>query len=386
MTKKKKIGIITYWESYDNYGQQLQCWALQQYLRSLGHDVFLIRQYICPPAKKNGFKRLKQFLKDVLADILYFTNIAYCHTASEYFSFCLDKEACRRQFPKFRKVNLKMSRVYDTPDKLKKNPPRADIYITGSDQVWNFSMPEESLRNFFLQFGDDNIKRISYAASVGHADFPNEYKETIRKYLTKFSAISVREKMSVNTITKLGYSVEHVLDPTMLLKPENYMQLIKNEIKDESIYIYSMNYASKDDIPFEEIKQYAKEERLPIIVTPGSGYLPTKELFDGVEYSYATISQWIQHIATSKLVVTASFHGVVFAILFHRPFIYTPLQGKYASGNIRVLDLLEKLSLENRIWTNDVSINDFTHIDWQNVDKNLDVLRRKSIDYLKINL
>ncbi len=386
MTKQKKIGIITYWESNDNYGQQLQCWALQHYLRLLGYEAFLIRQHVWPPVKKRGLKRLKQVMKKILAEFLYNTNLAYVPNISKYFTFCLDKEACRRKFPKFRKENLFMSQIYETPEELVQNPPKADIYITGSDQVWNYSMPEKPLSNFFLQFGDDSIKRISYAASVGHLDFPNELKEKIQKYLTKFSAISVRERLIVNTIAGLGYSAEHVLDPTMLLTLNDYTKLVKNESPRECIYIYSMNYSSSKDMPFEEIQHYAHENNLPIIVTPGSGYLPAKELFDGVEYSYATIPQWIQHIASAKLVVTASFHGIVFAILFHRPFIYTPLNGAHSSSNIRVTDLLDKLDLGDRIWNSQNSINDITTIDWYEVDKKLGTFKKESINYLKYNL
>lgn len=386
MTQKKKIGIVTYWESYDNYGQQLQCWALQHYLRSQGYDAFLIRQYVWPPAKKRGLKKLKQWLKGMIANFLYDTELAYSPKVSKYFTFCLNKEGVRRKFPKFRKENLYMSKVYDTPEKLIKEPPFADVYITGSDQVWNFNMPEKSLSNFFLQFGDDGIKRISYAASVGHTDFPNEFKEKIKKYLSKFSAISVREKLIVSAVASLGYNAEHVLDPTMLLTHDDYLQLVKEEVPRESIYVYSMNYSSSDDIPFEEIKQYSQENNIPIIVTPGSGYLPAKELFEGVEYSYATIPQWIQHIASAKLVITASFHGIVFAILFHRPFIYTPLKGAHSSSNIRVTDLLEKLDLGDRIWNSQNSINDIITIDWCEVDKKLGTFKKESINYLKYNL
>lgn len=383
MSYKKKIGIITYWESNDNYGQQLQCWALQHYLRTRGYDAFLIRQYVWPPITilKRGSKYIKQRIKKVFAAFLYATNLAYKPVVFNRFAFCLDKEACRRQFPIFRKEHLKMSQIFDTPEKLMQNPPYADVYITGSDQVWNYSMPDGPLSNFFLQFGDDSIKRISYAPSIGHLEFPVELKETIKRYLKLFNAISVREASSVSMLSDLGYDATLVLDPTMLLDVEAYLNLAKDSKGKECIFIYSMNYATSDDIPFNEIKQYANNNNLPIIVTPGSGYLPAKELFDEVEYSYATISQWIQHIAHAKLVVTASFHGVVMSILMHRPFLYTPLKGSLSVSNNRVLDLLSILELEDCILGNKIIFK--PEIDWQEVEIKLEHYREVSKTFLE---
>lgn len=388
MNTKKKIGIITYWESNDNYGQQLQCWALQHFLSEQGYDAFLIRQYGNPAQwvkpKKKGIKRIKQWIKDALGYILYTTGLAYKPFVYKRFSFCLDKEACRRQFPKFRKENLKMTKIYDFPDKLMENPPIADVYITGSDQIWNYVLPEAPLQNYFLQFVTNGAKCIAYAPSIGRAILPNDMAEKYKVYLQKFSAISVREKEAVSMISRLGYNVKHVLDPTMLLTVKDYSVISDNAKGKPSVFIYSMNYSSAEDIPFEYIKQYAHEKKLPIVVTPGSGFVPAKELFEGVEYSYATILQWIQNIAKAELVITASFHGIVFAILFHRPFIFTPIKGEKADRNGRVLDLLDDLDLSHRIMTENTSFEQIiqTKISWRQVDIILNQLRKKSEDYL----
>lgn len=387
MDKRKKIGVITYWESNDNYGQQLQCWALQHYLRERGYDAFLIRQYAWPEQwspKKKGLKRIKQWIKDTLAAFLYATNLAYQPSIFKRFSFCLDKEAYRRRFPIFRKENMKMTKIYDTPDKLMNKPPKANVYITGSDQVWNYWLNEEPLKNYFLQFGRKYVKRIAYAPSIGHTTLPDEYKHTYHLYLKKFSAISVREKSTVPIIQSLGYKVQCVLDPSMLLNTEEYLLLSQNVKTNPNVFIYSMNYESVEDIPFEAIKHYAKSNGLPIIVTPGSGYVSAKELFTGVEYSYATIPEWIQNIANSELVITASFHGIVFSILFHRRFIYTPLNGEHSESNNRVFDLLEALGLDSRVWDEKITFDDYTteNIKWLQVDERLNNMRKQSLDFL----
>lgn len=388
MGNKKKIGIITYWESNDNYGQQLQCWALQHFLREQGYDAFLIRQYAWPQQwshKREWSKGIKQFIKYVISRILYITHLAYKPYIYTLFSFCLDKDICLRQFPQYRQRNLKMSQIYDSPDKLRDNPPNADVYIAGSDQIWNYCLDEGPISNYFLQFGPHQVRRIAYAPSLGQVFLPDAVQERFKRYLRKFDSISVRESSSVTILKKLGYNTNCVLDPTMLLSADSYMQLLDGKgKKNECVFIYSMNYASADEIPFDAVFEYAKIQQLPIVVTPGSGYLPTKELFEGVEYSYATIPQWIQHILDAKLVITASFHGVVFAILFHRPFIYTPLKGELANGNNRVLDLLKDLGLQQYIIKTEYSIKDYVEIqtNWQEVDNKLNELRKKSILYL----
>lgn len=381
-----RIGVITFWESNDNYGQQLQCWALQQYLRKMGHEPFLIRTYAWPiPKEKAPIKRLKQRIKNKLIEFLFASSLAYKPFVYNRLKSLLNKEAIRRTFPKFRRENLKMSRIYYTPSDLVNNPPKADVYIAGSDQVWNYWLPQDVYAISFLQFGAKDVRRISYAPSISHNELTEEIKPIIKEYLQSFTAISVRELSSVRLIEELGFNAERVLDPSMLLKAENYLELAKYSIGKANVFIYSMNYASANDIPFEIIQDYAKQRNLPIFVTPGSGYLPAKELFEGVEYSYATIQEWIQHIAQSELVVTASFHGVVFAILFHRQFIYTPLRGEFSIANQRVLDLLHDLELEARIWENEGKYDRSfleSPIDWKNVDTKLSNLRNISYAYL----
>ena len=384
MKEKKKIGIITFWESNDNYGQQLQCWALQHCLRARGYDAFLIRQYAWPNQwtyKERGFK---QWIRDIIIKSLYATNIIYKSAIYNRFALGPNREAGRRQFPKFRKKNLVMTNIYDAPEKLVENPPQADIYITGSDQVWNYVLEDGPQKNYFLQFVNKDTKCIAYAPSIGRMTLPEDVKQKYKSYLKGFSAISVREKSAVALIAELGYKVENVLDPTMLLNAEDYRFILNNTKGKSSVFIYSMNYSSVDDIPYGDIKRYATKRNLPIVVTPGSGFVPARELFEGVEYSYATIPQWIQHIAHAELVVTASFHGIVFAILFHRPFLFTPIVGERADRNVRVLDLLEDLNLDQRIWRGDVSFEkiELDEINWQQVDSRLVDLREKSLAYL----
>lgn len=375
MSKKKKIGIVTYWESYDNYGQQLQCWALQRYLRSLGYDAFLIRfRRWCPVVTaptivkyiSRSFWRILH-LPNRLKDL---QNIYY------------------RKFPLFRCIHLRQSiRIYDNLSQLRKCPPKADVYITGSDQVWNPYLTHDELEAFYLQFGSPDIKRVAYAPSMGQSEYPNHLQEDLKHYLKTFHAISVREQSGVSICNRAGFLAEHVVDPTLLLEVNDYMRLVNGEKRRKSIFIYSLNYTNEEDLPFEDIKCYAKSKGLPIIVTPSSGYIPIQELFIGCEYSYATIGQWINYIVNAELVVTASFHGIILSVLLHRPFLYTPLSGKYSYSNVRVYDFLKGVGLEKRVWSKENNITTYlVDENWEDVDSKLFLMKNKSKNFLQKSL
>ena len=385
MNTSKKIGITTFWETNDNYGQLIQCWALQQYLRKQGHEPYLIRYTLHQP-KKNKVKRIKAYIKKCIADILYYIGVVrLCHLQYKLRSWTTTDFYSHR-FKQFRKKYITVSpKIYASLTELRTDPPLADVYITGSDQVWNYSMEMKHFPVYFLQFGNDKTKRVSYAASIGHAEFPEELQPDVKRYLDKFDAISIRETSAVQMFKQLGFDVTPVIDPTLLLQADDYAKLLGCETEKECIFIYSMNYSTRDDIPFDTIKQYAANKNIPIVVTPGTGWVFASELFEGVEYNYATLPQWLRFISQSKLVVTASFHGIVFSILYHSPFIYTPLNGHFADANSRILDLLSSLGLEQRVVVDEKSFHKAvdSNIDWKIVDDKLEELRMQSSEFLK---
>ena len=205
--------------------------------------------------------------------------------------------------------------------------------------------------------------------------------------MSRFDALSVREESGVSICQAAGKEAVHVLDPTLLLSKDDYLSLMEDIPGKFSpyMYIYSINISKKEDIRWSELRGFAEREGLSLIVTPASGYLPGRELFEGVEYRYATIPEWLSLIRYSGFVVTTSFHGVVFCICFHKPFIYFPLSGTHAKGNSRVLNLLSKLSLSDNVWK---VPGDFERIynlpvDWDKVEELLAPLRDKSVSFLK---
>lgn len=378
-----KIGIITFWQSNDNYGQLLQCWAMQQVLKGMGHEPFLIRYnyheyYDDAPL----WKRVAR----IILILPYFKRQKLKRKKINY----KIKNACR-EFDKFREEHLiKSEQYYFSPDILKQNPPEADVYITGSDQVWAQLLGNKRVLPSFLDFGPDSTRRISYAPSFARKVYPAKLERQLREALSRFDAISVRERDGVNICKKVGYDAVHVIDPTLLLDKSKYIKLItaKSTISGY-IYIYSINIADASEVRWSEIRAYSQRLGLSIIVTPGSGYFEGKELFgDEVTYDYSTIHQWLSNIANAKMLVTTSFHGTVFSLILHCPVIYVPLKGHFASGNNRAEELLRNVGLENRILSDNVNIEAcfVNKIDWAAVDARLSIMRIHSLEFLNKSL
>lgn len=382
-----KIGVLTFWNGNSNYGQILQCWALQQHLRKMGHEPYVIRfipsNYISP---------LKAFLKQVL----------FVEKVKLFREFLFNRSVYRirkrnqkndqvRDFESFRRDNLQMSeRVYRNLAEIQKNPPSADAYIVGSDQVWAQMLSSRNSRAFFLDFGRPETKRIAYAPSFVVKEYPKEYQEELKSLLNRFEAISCREYSGVDICKSLGINAEKVLDPTLLLDKELYLDLIGESIeKKDQIFIYSLNISSSEQIRWNELKAFASECNLAVKVTPSQGYFAADELFgDEVEYLYATPKEWLKTIAESRLVVTPSFHGIVLSIILGTPFVYVPLGGQYASGNSRITDLLADLGQEGRILKNEIDYAtvEKQSIEWDNVYCRLTNMRHSSIEYIHNSL
>lgn len=378
-----KIGVMTFWNGNSNYGQILQCWALQQHLKRMGHEPYVIRfipsRYISP---------LKAFLKKVLfvECIKVLRERLTNKDAYRIRMNNLEKDKIR-DFESFRNEHLQLSeRVYKNINDIQKNPPSADAYIVGSDQVWAQMLDSRNSRAFFLDFGRPETKRIAYAPSFVVKEYPKEYHGVLKGLLQKFDAVSCREYSGVDICKSLGVNAEKVLDPTFLLDKEQYLGLIGESIdKKDQIFIYSLNISSSEQIRWNELKAFASECNLAFKITPSQGYFAADELFgDEVEYLYATPKEWLKTIAESRLVVTPSFHGIVLSIILGTPFVYVPLDGAFASGNNRILDLLKDFDLTHRILDNTASYHEIfdSTIDWSKVTKRLEEQVYSSKSYL----
>ena len=341
-----KIGIVTHWMAVDNYGGMLQSYALQRYLRNLGHDAYLIRFFIDKKKQQSLSVRIKESLKVWLIRFNLFPNSIEIKKEQQNRKLWIAK----RKFDEFRSKYIALSpKVYNSIYELKNNPPEADIYITGSDQVWAGDLNNPNIWIFYLDFGDETAKRLSYAASFGFSYFPGKDEEKFKELLSVFNAISVREANGVDICQKFGFEATRCVDSTFLLKKEQYISIMSPRKHSETYaFFYTVNVSIPDEIYWNELRDYLSSQGIESVVTTGSGYYSAGEIFDNALYDYATVEEWISNIYYSKVVITSSFHGIAFSIILNKDFVYLPLKGTAGGGNNRIVDLLGLLGLEDR--------------------------------------
>lgn len=384
-----KIGVITFWASQNNYGQLLQCWALQKVLRDMGHQPYLIRYDISKDINVCFAKKIwKAFLVyPVIKKIWQILK----RKKEKKLAIQLRENDQQRDFDGFREKYIeKSNNVYSNLRQLQKYPPAADCYIAGSDQIWRRPIETDEVTARFLNFGLDDVKRISYAASFGQDVYPAKFIKPLAKALQRLDAISVREKSGVNICAQVGMKAHYVLDPTLLLHATDYALLAEPpaNIPGGYLFTYQINITDPKEIHWEEILSYAQKRGWQSLSVTSSGFISGREILAGTTYIYATIPQWLGYIKYSNLVVTTSFHGVAFCVVMHRNFVYVPLEGANAGGNSRVLSLLEDIGLKEKIFKEGQSISHIIEIpiEWEKVEQKLEVLRSDSIMFLCENL
>lgn len=354
-----KIGILTFWWSNDNYGQLLQCFALQKYLTNHGHDVYIINYDYRNDINKTPFvircfKALN--IKKLLNYLLYKKNKNIISA---------EQKENDREFNLFREKYFKFSQYkYSKIDELKNNPPEADMYIVGSDQVWNFLLwsfhqAKNIIHTYLLDFGDNNIKRLSYAASWGITQLPKNFKNEIAPLLQKFDYISVREETGIQLCSECGCNnVEWVPDPTMLIDINTYRNLYNEnnlrKISKPFVFVYLLNNPMDFDI--EVVEEFAQQRNLEMIYVTGNGVVDKRNKF------FATIPEWIYLVDNAEYIITNSFHCGVFSILFYKQFGIIKLNGKMKEMNSRFDSLFNRYKIPKRyIENNNLSILDIKY-------------------------
>lgn len=380
-----KIGVITFWYGNGNYGMMLQCWALQQVLKEIGHQPFVIRY---SRKLRKGVPRLFLEMLGLYSLVLSIVNPSKAKLLQGK-----KKHDAQRQFEIFRQTHLTFSEhTYYSLKQIQQRPPLAECYIAGSDQIWSLNPSEENNQAYFLNFGDKRVKRISYAPSFGFSLYPETLSSSLKKLLSRLDAVSCREQSGVNICQSIGINATKVIDPTLLLDKSYYISLASKgtSITDHPfIFIYSLNIQDSEEIRFKELRRCFADKSYQFLVTPADGYYQGEELFGSdVIYSYATIEQWIYNIYNSDLLVTSSFHGICMAVILEKPFIYMPLGGYHSNSNGRIMDLLQILNLESRILLNERKYKDLLqhNIDWKDVKQRLDRNKQSSLTFLNDSL
>lgn len=344
-----KIGIVTQ-PLRNNYGGLLQNYALQYCLKKLGHDVKTIN-FI---SLHSLFWYLLSTSKQLLISIL------------KYKRPCI-KRYTRSGMAEFINKYINKTRVVFFYTKKIINEEHFDAVITGSDQVWRprYNM---FIEDMYLKFVPNNIKKIAYAASFGTDswEYNLRYTKLCAKHSKRLNAISVREVSGIDLCKKyLEIDAQCVLDPTILAGIEAYQPLLHGKHEENYLFAYILDM-SQEKIKY--IKDVAQKRDLKVILQSADT--------DAI----LSVENWLTMIANASMVITDSFHGTVFSILFHRDF-YSILNN--SRGGTRFDSLLTPLGLECRSGdTLQLQHSRSTAIDWGKVDRILANQRKKSINFL----
>ena len=347
---------MTFWWSEDNYGQLLQCYALQKYLQNAGHDAYLIRYTSSDYVKLSYWEKMLKIFSPVK---LY----NFIRNKKRRILGLQESRANPRHFETFRRNHIKQSeKTYYSHKELVEDPPLADIYIVGSDQIWNIlDLPVRRAINvinaYLLNFGDPSIKRISYAASFGKEceELDDDFINVFSFLLKKFHYISVREGSGLEICKRCGIdNAEWVPDPTMLLDTSIYRALYKGETigKPNKPYCFLYLLGNQFNISVHEVYKWAKEKKIEIVYVTGNWRQ------DKFQKTYATIPEWIYLLEHSEYVITNSYHCAVFSLLFEKKFGIVPLTRNAIGMNSRFDSMFQLFGIEDRYVSTNLSVLD----------------------------
>lgn len=365
MEKKKSIGIITMHRPI-SFGSSLQAYALQRKIQDLGCDCEIIDyQY---PNKLHKTKR--NLFKVALVIVAHYVMNLFMGMP------CLFE---RRRFNSFRKNYLILSKYYKDSDALVDNPPKYNIYCTGSDQVWNTNFTKRDT-SFILSFVKDK-KKISYASSFAVDYVVDECIPDFKYYLSQYDAISVREKSGIGLVENLtGKRASLVCDPTLLLTKEEWFPLAEQsriKIKKPYILVFILTYSYN---PYPEVNHIidAVQQKLGLhtVVLSGNKYDYLRK--NTTVIKNAGPLEFLYLFKNASFIITSSFHGVAFSANFEKPFMAVVNKNGKDS---RLMSFIERVGLEERaIEYNETVVNvnasapDVSH---------LQEFRDISLDFLK---
>jgi len=355
-----KVITTTVFRSF-NYGAVLQAYALHKKINDMGIDCEILNYR---PVKselrfKNVFQRgssFKELIYNLLGLLKYFESRRKIDAANSFLN-----------------RNLKLSKEYNVYSDLLKSPPSADVFLCGSDQIWNPKIHNGLSPIYFLDFiKDKKIIKASFAASVGENSIEEKYKNQIKKYLDTFKHVSVREEKAKEILSFTSKDIKVVADPVFLLNKNEWLKLIpKNKIKKKYILCYFL-YQPK--FLNSVVKKIKKETGYQVISVSLASY---SKIYNDILIRDVGPDGFLSLLANAEIVITSSFHGTALSILMEKEFysVASPTRGS------RITNILEKVGLENRA-IHDENFNLNNSINYKIVTPKVEILRKNSLDYL----
>lgn len=367
----KTIGIITIHKIY-NYGSAFQAYALQHVCEEMGFKVEIIDY---------------KFPNEFHADNKYKTQGDTQPNEPKWIKLLFAKALMRQHkgIDAFVKSYQHLSsKAFSSPDELKAQAPAYDVYITGSDQLWNprFCNGDPA---FMLHFAPDNALKISYAASIGANAIPDELNLRYKELLSRYAHIAVRENSGKQIIKDItGKYADVVLDPTLLLNKDEWNRIAapKRQFNKNYILCYYLNYTFNSFPYVDQLADYMQKQTGYEIVRvsrpPHQLFIPHTHFRVG-----ATPEEFLALVRDAEMVLTTSFHGTAFAVNYGKS-VFTVVKDRNASDS-RQVSLMENLGLEKQILsiTDAFPSKDRFCYNVEREQKRLKVLRQQSLNYLK---
>jgi polysaccharide pyruvyl transferase WcaK-like protein len=376
-----KIGILTQ-PLHNNYGGLLQAYALQKILKDMGHEPVTLD--IRAPEINTSYKLLRSIGSRVIRKYILQQAI---DSVIPFVPTSKEKQIIGQHSAKFVSENIQ------TTDPLIANKIKHsdltpfEAFIVGSDQVWRPAY-SPNIFTFFLDFIPEKtkIKRIAYAASFGvdYWEFNQKQTTVCRKLAGKFDAISVREDTAVELCRNyLKVEAFHLPDPTLLLSSEEYIQLTTKEQIPSQKNSLMMYVLDKSQEKKAIVKKIQNQLNLPVNSVMPSKTLSKENRKDVDQCIFPPVSQWIKGFYDADFVVTDSFHGTVFSIIFNKPFISIANSQR---GTTRFTSLLKLFGLENRLIVNESEVTPElikAPIDYEQINKIREEKKVQAFRFLK---
>lgn len=352
----KKSGIITFHRAL-NYGAVLQTYALQKTVSSLGSQCEVV-DYLSPKIT-HDYKPFRIYKNDLLKSF------------AKSCVMCRRRAKRKKAFQSFFNNCIVKSSISYTPETIKNAKNEYDLFIAGSDQVWSPRCVGFD-PVYFLTFAD-SYQKYSYAASFAVETLPSEQIEEYKKRLSNFQQFSVREPSGIRLIKELtGRDAVTHLDPSLLLSTDEWSKIAVRKINKPYILVFTANPPSSL-VSFA--KKLSKEKNLPIYYINDAPHIKK----DGIHYIVApTVEEFVGYFMNASIVVTNSFHGTAFSVIFNKN-LFVEFNNK-KGRNIRSESLLNTLGINREIINGNA---DETEINWQTVNNLLSIEIERSYDYLR---
>lgn len=354
-----KTLTVTFHHS-NNYGALFQMFALHSKIKAMGHDNLVLETKLSSSPKKKESHNPKVFLRNMYMD--------YCEKIRKN-----EVNALYKSFADFKKNHVAFTRPYTSMEDLKNNPPEVDCMITGSDQVWNMTTVPSMIPSRFLDFGNPNAIRFSFAASIENMNYSGEQKEYAKQQLKRFKGISLREKSACDFIESFtNYQTKCLLDPVFLFDKDEWKAIAK-EPRIQGPYILCYQVLS-NKLMQKVVNKLKKETGYPVVAICN---VPFKWIH--ADYSFFDVSpeEFLGLYSNAVYVITTSFHGTAFGVLFNKTTFTIP---RSISSN-RIYDLMLLMGLDEYVVT-DVKTLAKKPIDWGKVNEVIERERERSICFL----